>query len=154
MTTNQRKLRLINPVFQISYLSHMLGVAAVVSLCYALANYYFFRQLLSMGNQVGLPPEHAFYRFIEQQKTNMNWIYVFTSLAIFSFICLFGLYISHRIAGPIHKLQVYLQNYKNGRRGEKFSLRQGDYFRELEDAVNNCLSDPSTQGSSLRIIKK
>jgi len=59
------------------------------------------------------------------------WETVFILLAFI--ICIF---ISHRIAGPMYKLQQYLSDIKEGKEQGDLHFRKGDYFREIASSVN------------------
>ena len=49
------------------------------------------------------------------------------------FICVF---FSHKIAGPLYKLQKHLKLLRDGESPGKLFFRKGDYFQELADDVN------------------
>ena len=55
----------------------------------------------------------------------------FTCLSFF--ICVF---FSHKIAGPLYKLQKHLKLIREDARPGNLFFRQGDYFQELADDVN------------------
>lgn len=84
-----------------------------------------------------------FFEFLEQQRSAMNWIFLVLSLFIFVFLTAFGLFFSHRIAGPIERFRVYFQNLKNGVEPKRFNMREGDFFKDLAEAYNQSLSDRS-----------
>lgn len=59
---------------------------------------------------------------------------------VFAGLMIFGLFISHRIAGPIYRIETYLQKVAAGE--EKMapvSLRDGDFFPELVGIVNSVI---------------
>ena len=55
----------------------------------------------------------------------------FTCLTFF--ICVF---FSHKIAGPLYKLQKHLRLLREGEHPGKLFFRKGDYFPELADDIN------------------
>jgi signal transduction histidine kinase len=55
----------------------------------------------------------------------------FTSLTFF--ICVF---FSHKIAGPLYKMQKHLKLIREGNNTHKLFFRKGDYFPELADDLN------------------
>lgn len=59
------------------------------------------------------------------------WQIGFTALI---FVCC--IFLSHKIAGPIYKLQKYLSSVRNGEPHGKLFFRKGDYFHELADDIN------------------
>src|SRR4051794_3563821 len=98
-SVNRRLRLLVNPRFQYAYLGHMLGVAAVVcGLLYG-ANAYFFFRLEKLGRSMGLGSVHPFFRFVQEQRTDMNFVSLITCLMIVAVIIGYGMYVSNRIAG-------------------------------------------------------
>lgn len=61
-----------------------------------------------------------------------------------------GLRQSHRIAGPLYRLDQYLGLLLAGNYGDRVSLRESDEFREIADKINTLAdrlegySDPAT----------
>lgn len=51
---------------------------------------------------------------------------------IFSFL----IFVTHRVAGPIYKLQKYLRGIREGTENDKLYFRKGDYFPEVAEDVN------------------
>jgi hypothetical protein len=85
------------------------------------------------AHNVGIPDGHVFYRFLNNQKSGLD--HLFIGLAIFNFLLLVGVgfIISHRIAGPIHKMRSYLLQMDSNQ--EDFKLRESDFFPELSAMV-------------------
>ena len=137
-TPSRRKSYLINPDFQINFILRNLILAiGVISLLY-LSNTYLFWTFVAKGKQIGLNPEHIFFRFIETQRRKMNMVFLFTALAVTALISWFGLRMSHRIAGPLHQLKQYFLHYKE--RGNKpLAFRKGDYFTDIPPVINAAL---------------
>ena len=59
-------------------------------------------------------------------------------LALLAMLVIFGLILSHRIAGPMYALERFLIERRGGETG-KFSLRESDDFKQLERIVNELL---------------
>jgi len=60
------------------------------------------------------------------------WQLGFTALVFI--ICIF---FSHKIAGPLFKLQKYLSQVRDGTAPGELFFRDGDYFQELADDFNS-----------------
>jgi lipoprotein signal peptidase len=56
---------------------------------------------------------------------------LFLALAAFCF----GIYFSHRIAGPIYAIRKFFNELQEGKKSA-FKLRENDEFRELEEVIN------------------
>jgi methyl-accepting chemotaxis protein len=57
-------------------------------------------------------------------------------LLIMPLIALIGLYLSHRIAGPIYRVERYLSEMAEGKLTSRISFRKGDEFTSLADKIN------------------
>ena len=51
-------------------------------------------------------------------------------------ICIF---FSHKIAGPLYKLNIYLRKIANNENVDRMRFRKGDYFPELADSFNDAV---------------
>ena len=138
---NNRKNFLINPKFQISYIKHTLSLLIFVILIFYSANLYFFWNLKNQGLSVGLSTEHVFFQFINEQQNTMDLIFVITSVIATLSMFAFGIFISHRVAGPLYRMHRYFVENRGKNFEKKLSFRQGDYFVELADAFNNYAND-------------
>ena len=58
-------------------------------------------------------------------------------LVIIFIICIF---ISHKIAGPMYKLKKHLTAIKEGEDCGKIFFRDGDYFADIADDVNDAIA--------------
>jgi hypothetical protein len=143
MNPNQRSRLLVDPPFQLSFLKYTGGLAlAVVGLSYG-AHRYFFYKFATRGREIGLPADHIFYQFLAEQSRIMDWIFVATALATAVLILTYGLYLSNRIAGPIHRLRNHLAARLRGETPQPLAFRDSDYFQDLADPLNSCLQNPS-----------
>lgn len=125
---------LINPHFQLKLLSYFVGLFILTTITLYSTTYLFFWNMRNKGLNVGIPDGHVFYQFLENQKHDLDLLFV--GLAAFNFILLItvGFIISHRIAGPIHKLKQHLEN--PDLKDEPLSFRQNDFFKELGPLIN------------------
>jgi hypothetical protein len=136
-TPNKRKKFLINPPFQISIIRQMLILTCVVIAIFYGANIYHFWSLRRQGLSLGLPPEHVFFRFLAEQQYTMDLLFLFTSVLAFLTIVGFGLFLSHRIAGPLYRLKQYLhESHLDPNNTEALCFRENDYFPDVAEAVN------------------
>lgn len=133
--TNERSLKglMINKVFQFKFLSYFLILFCISTLSLYSTTYLFFWNLKNRGLRVGIPEGHVFYQFLLNQKHDLDILFI--SLAVFNLITLIivGFFISHRIAGPLKKLELFLGNPSDG---EKLKFRDKDFFKELETVAN------------------
>lgn len=125
---------LINRPFQLKLIGYFVLLFILTTISLYSTTFLFFWNLRNKGLNVGIPEGHAFYQFLLNQKHDLDMLFI--GLAAFNFVLLLtvGFIVSHRIAGPIHKLKQHLQdpNLKN----EPLQLRQTDFFKELGPIVN------------------
>ena len=55
-------------------------------------------------------------------------------------ILIFGIFFSHKIAGPVFKLKRYLNSIKEGNFSERVKFRKSDYLEELEQILNRAVA--------------
>lgn len=145
MARNKRKVLLINPNFQLKFLRNLVYLNVLVCSAFYCAQLYFFWQSREMGRGISLPPDHIFFQFIDEQQRAMTWMSVGTICFVSMLICGFGLLYSHRIAGPIYRLQKYLKGRAEGLETGHLKFRDNDYFPELAEAVNNFIEAGSNK---------
>lgn len=140
---SRRKKILIYPQFQIRFLISSIGSALTVTLIYFASNYYFFHHFEQIGIDGGLPMDHVFFRFIDQQKNLTSLLVVVMALASTIVLTMYGLIQSNKIAGPMVRLKKYLEDEINGSNTQPLSFRENDYFKEIADLVNKAIAKKS-----------
>lgn len=134
-----RKVLLINRPFQVSFLKHVLLLALIVLAIFYSALYYLFYSFRKQGLEMGLEADNVFFRFIDKQQFTMDIIFGITMVITVIVIVAYGLLLSNRVAGPLHRLKTYLEAYKKSSEFHELKFREGDYFPDVADAVNDAL---------------
>lgn len=126
---------LIEPKFQLKFMAYFFGLFALTTVSFYSTTYLFFWRLKSKAINLGIPDNHVFYKFLNNLKYDLDIL--FAMLAVFNLVALLyiGFKISHRVAGPIYKIKLYLS--KLGPNSERFQLRKKDFFKEIEPIINN-----------------
>lgn len=133
-----RKVILINKPFQYSILAWFSCLSIILISIFYSTILYFFYNLKKEATSVGLPHDHIFFTFINEQKSIMDNVFIVSSIVAILVILMGGLILSHKVAGPLYRLTKHLQGYdKNNIPPLKF--RKGDYFPEIEKAFNDFL---------------
>jgi len=135
-SANRRRQWLINPRFQLSFLAFSAGSAAATALIFFSASAYFFWKLDRLGETLGLPADHVFFRFVSEQRSTMTWVMLAFSLGAILFLIGAGLLMSHRVAGPLYRMQEHLNSVAEGKVDRPLKFRQKDYFQEIAEAYN------------------
>jgi len=76
------------------------------------------------------------YLFLAEQQRTLGAVFVIIAFVAVAVGMGVGLWISHRVAGPIYRMRRHLQEAAAGRAPKPIRFRQGDYFQELADAYN------------------
>lgn len=135
MKPYKRKVLLINRQFQLSILSWFILLSFfVLGIIYS-ANYYFFHLFIQDAMSAGIPADHMFFKFINEQKMTMNRLFLGISVFIFIVLSVGGLILSHKVAGPLYRLTQYLKQ-NSPKSAIPLKFRKGDYFPEIEEAFN------------------
>jgi hypothetical protein len=125
----------INPPFQLKVLSYFIGLFVLSTISLYTTTFLLFWKIKQKALNVGIPDGHVFYKFLLNQKSDVDNLFI--GLAVLNFILLVAVVVvvSHRIAGPIHKLKMHLE--AKDLEAEDFKLRESDFFQELEPIVKN-----------------
>src|SRR3712207_4031879 len=78
-----RRKVLIDPRFQLGFVGQMLVFAALIAGVLYFANDRFFSEFKAQGTALGLPPDHTFFQFINEQRKLMNQIFLATAGPVF-----------------------------------------------------------------------
>jgi hypothetical protein len=128
---------LINPMFQYKFmLSLAFASIASMSVLYA-AQTYFFQYFLNRAEMAKLPPNHVFYHLLQEQQHVMGQIFLVSAVIFSSIFFIWGLFYSHRIAGPMFRINRDLREAaKNGQSITTLKMRDKDFFPEVPEAIN------------------
>jgi hypothetical protein len=133
----QRKLRnyLIEPEFQLRLISYFAGLFAFTTISLYSTVFIFFWRLRQKALNVGIPEGHIFFQFVGNEKRDLDLTFALLALVNLIVLVGVGVVVSHRIAGPLHKLKNYLTQVISSE-GPDFKLRKNDFLRDLEPVVN------------------
>jgi methyl-accepting chemotaxis protein len=129
---------LINPKFQWTLIGYAAFIAGLIFLAvYGLFSYG-FHEFVQIGTQAGLPTDHVYFQFIRMQETTFLRVIAAIALLIGVILIVGGLMISHKIAGPVYRMQKELTKMATAEKIElrDINFRKGDFFPELADAFN------------------
>lgn len=127
-----RKIFLINPSFQLRLSFYISIIVFITGLIYPITINQIFDVLITKFN-LSNPEIAAHYR---SQRSD---VILYLVLMHFGFSCVTFcacIFFSHKIAGPMYKLQKYLRGVRAGTEHEKLFFRKGDYFIEVADEIN------------------
>ncbi len=129
---------LINPRFQWTLIGYTSAIALVILLAvYGLFSFG-FHEFSIMGQQAGLPADHIYFQFIKMQELTFVRVLVALALVVGTILLVGGLIVSHKIAGPIYRMQREFLSMQDREPVElrPIQFRKGDFFPELAESYN------------------
>jgi sensor histidine kinase YesM len=136
-----RKKLLINPKFQYSFMRYIVGIAGGTLIVFYVAKMFFFYRVRAYMQSLGFPADHVLYEFLTHQSHTMDVIFAVAAAVECAFLTWMGLKLSHRVAGPLHRLKQEMLRTAQGGEVTRLKFRDGDYFEELADAYNEQMKE-------------
>jgi hypothetical protein len=132
---NMRKAKFINTPVQNKTLTLVFLAAVVPAAIVSVCLYYLIFNMLAW--QLGIPEIIAYNLVPVARKVN---IILLASLPVALFFIWFAaLELSHRIAGPIYRLEKELTDRLEGKKTGPIQLREKDELKQLADKINNLM---------------
>jgi len=131
----RRRTFLIDRKFQLKYTFIIVLVGVIVS---ALLGFFVYRTSLVNSELIGMDSDMK--SLVHQSDTQVLFYLVgfvgLMALALF----IWGIFITHRVAGPIFIISRYLGQIRDGRVPEPRPLRKGDELKDFFDVFSGMLS--------------
>ncbi len=132
---------LVMPGFQIRFMMYIIIFALFGIFVLYATNHLYFQRLITEGQQLGLASDHIYFEFVNQQREVLNTTFMLVAGVVFGALILVGLVLSHKIAGPIYRIQLHLQEVREkGEASRPLSFRDGDFFPEVAELVEELVS--------------
>lgn len=151
---------LVNKSFQFSFIGRILLVNLLLVGGLYLLNYVVFYRFNFLGNELGFESGHKFYDFVEEQILWLSAIFVGFSLISSLAIVLYGIFLSHRIVGPLENIKLRFKEIEKAVSQSKLNevpkakFREKDFFKELEEAYNeHLLQLQKSQHQKLSVVE-
>lgn len=134
----REKKFLINNDFQVQFMLSLLLISICSMSVIYLANDYFFHSYMQKGEALNLPPDHPFFLMIHEQKKFMTHVFIIVAASISTIAGLWGLFYSHKIAGPLYRLNRYFTQaaMESTPLSQKIYFRDDDFFQEVPESIN------------------
>lgn len=134
----REKKFLINNDFQVQFMLSLLLISICSMSVIYLANDYFFHSYMQRGEALNLPPDHPFFLMIHEQKKFMTHVFIVVACSISTIAGLWGLFYSHKIAGPLYRLNRYFTQaaIDSAPLSQKIYFRDDDFFQEVPESIN------------------
>ena len=102
----------------------------------SILNIQFFRKFNEMGLAAHLPPDHIYFHFLLQQKAYFGKAIGVVFVLISFFLVASVTLLSHRIAGPLYRLNQHMKAIAAGGPLKFVYFRTRDFFPELAENFN------------------
>ena len=134
--SNRRKVYLINPRFQWRFIGFMAVVSLLAIAILFVSNVLFFRNMTQEALGAGLAPDNPYFDFLKEQKSALSMLYFGVSAVAFVVMMGLGVLYSHRIAGPLYRLNQHMKAIADGAEPSPVNFRKRDQFQELVESFN------------------
>ena len=135
-----RKTYFVNPRLQLQLIlgANLLALISVVLI--ATLNYYVQSHLQNYASALNLPPVHPFSDVLAKHEADFDRLCLLVGLVQFAIFNVTAIFLSHRIAGPLYRLQRHLDEVGEGKEPGDVKFRKGDLYQELAEACNKVMA--------------
>lgn len=127
----KRRQYIVSKKFQLKYVGLILGLMFLTA---ALCSYVvYYSAMLSMGQKLAnVYPQGRLIAIVKMVNFR-----IFLSVILLSpVVVVIGIFLSHKIAGPIYRIEKVLANMASGDLSGRIVLRKGDEMLSLADSIN------------------
>ena len=135
-----RKNYFVNPRLQLQLVLGANVLAIISALLIATLNYYVQSHLQNYGSTLGLPPGHPYSDFLAQREAQFDLLCLVIGIVQFALFNVAAIFLSHRIAGPLYRLERHLLDVATGKEPRDVNFRKGDYYQPLAEACNKVMA--------------
>lgn len=128
----KRRQYIVAPAFQLKYVGLLLGILFIAAIVSAYVVYY--TAMVNMGGKLAsVYPQGRLASIVSA----VNFRIFLSFLVISPIVFIIGILASHRIAGPIYRMESFLKKVGSGDLRGKITLRQGDELITLAEGINS-----------------
>ena len=129
----RRSVFLINKRFQVRFAFYVCSWLFALSLVYPLIIYSVFDFILRNAQQDPMGPAIS---AIRDMRKDVLILLALLQLLFTGVTFLISIFISHRIAGPLHKLRLFMGDVREGNLAQELHFRKKDHFHDLAEDFN------------------
>ena len=135
-----RKNYFVNPRLQVPLILGA-NVLALISVALILTlNAYTQAHLQNYMFSLNLPPDHPFSELLKQREADYGRMCLLIGIIQFVLFNATAIFLAHRIAGPLHRLERHLLEVGAGKEPKDVKFRKGDLYQPLAEACNRVLA--------------
>ena len=137
MSKRSFKNYFIYPSFQWKVILMFMLVSVVSPLILVFFQLQMFNEQMKSGELSELPESHPYFVFLKSFQDQFLVMFGFSVLASFVVCLVLGVFVSHKVAGPLVKIRNYFDRVGDGLEEEKeINFREGDFFQDVATAYN------------------
>jgi signal transduction histidine kinase len=129
MAKFRRTVFVINPKFQYKVSFMLCFLATLVCSFYPVSIFEVFTQLNSKFPEL----------ISAQSRDNLLFWLITLQVAMTGLMFIACLFITHKIAGPLYKLKLYLSRVRSGEECGELKFRKNDYFHDIANEVSQTI---------------
>lgn len=138
----KRKQYLVAKKFQLKYIGLILLLVFLTGILCSYVVYY--TSMLLLGDKLAnVYPQGRLISIVNMVNSRI----LLSLLLVTPLVVVIGIYASHRIAGPIYRIEKFLNDMASGELSERLTLRRNDELVSLADGINRV-------GESLKVTIK
>ncbi|NQT07115.1 MAG: HAMP domain-containing protein [Candidatus Omnitrophica bacterium] len=131
----KRRIYLIKPSFQLRYLGIIFMAVSSVALVCILTTYFSAMSLLG-EKLANVYPQGRLMATLK----DINMIIIYRLLFVLPIIGFIGIMLSHRIAGPVYRIEKTLEEIGKGNFDIRITLRKHDELKGIANAINDMVA--------------
>lgn len=134
--SNRRYVYYIHPQFQRWFISAVLRAGVLISMGALFIHGLFMFRVRSAAQELELPPQNFFFLYLERQNLLIALYFLVVAVLFLVGFSIWALIVSHRIVGPLRKLENEMKRVAGGGEAQSIRFRDKDFFPELAQAYN------------------
>ncbi len=127
MAFYKRSIFLVNPGFQLTFSLIVCSIIFVSSLIYPIILMDFFTELVNRYPEMGANMKMA--------QTELLLYLGLIQLIFITVVFIMFIFLTHKIAGPMHKLKSHLMAIRQGAPISPLTFRDGDHFHDVAEEM-------------------
>ena len=143
----RRRVYLIKTRFQLKYTGLILLFMFVVA--WVVGSTVYYTGWLLMGEK--LANVYPQGRLVAIMKM-IDMTLILRLILVTPLVALISIFLSHRVAGPIYRMEKFLKGVAKGDLSTKLHLRKGDELQDLADAINEMTDDLKNRVHKLKAL--
>lgn len=128
----KRSIFIVDPKFQIKFSLLMCLIVLIATSFYPMVIYQVLTNIAEK-----FPKSKS---SLEEVQSNLKMLLILWQLGFGIVTFILCIFFTHKIAGPLYKLKRYLLSLRNGTADGELFFRDGDYFKDIADEVNETVN--------------